>query len=376
MNAVGIYLPPGTELVANGENWRRFKPVNGSWKRSKDAYYGIWEKFLSSGKSYYFGIFGIAGEQYTITHNRTGWTADEWQEIQQRSTEDNRIVEEAVENKRKEAAQKANQMWNAATPSVSADHPYVKKKQIIPVGARQLKNQILVPVYKDQKLTGLQTIFQQVSPNDEVEILKLFLKGTDKKGAFCPLGTISETPEVIFVCEGWATGCSIHHAVKRPVIVAFDAGNIEPVVVKLRTQYPAAKIVICADNDAHYQRELLEDVRQQLKTELTIGASSSTPVQYVNTTEGQYELRAWWSKEDGLPCIIYTIKKPGQKKANKRVLRNTGVAYAKFAASQHHCCLQIPTFANKETTGTDYNDLATEEGLGAVIKQLSGWKDF
>lgn len=372
----GIFLPMGEQLVANGENWKRFKPVNSSWKKNKDAYYGIWEHFLTSGKSYYFGVFGVAGEQYKIEHKRAGWTIEEWKEIASRKEEDNRIVEAAIEKKRKEAAEKADKMWASANPAISASHPYILKKKIIPVGAKQLREQILIPVYRDKKLRGLQTIFEQADSDGELEIVKLFLKGTDKKGSYAPLGKLTEDSDVIFVCEGWATGCSIYEAVKQPVIVAFDAGNILPVVEGLRKRFSSANVVICADNDAHYKRNLLTEVKSKFGIELKIGSSRETPVQYVNKPEGQYEIKAFWSKEDGSPCIVYSCKKPGQSRPNKRTLRNTGVAYANIAASRFKSVVIIPQFTNKETNGTDFNDLACEEGIEVVAKQLSEWKNL
>ena len=36
--------------------------------------------------------------------------------------------------------------------------------------------------------------------------------------------------------------------------VAFDAGNLEPVAVKLRGKFPNAAITICADNDHQHTR--------------------------------------------------------------------------------------------------------------------------
>ena len=68
MNSVGIFLPPGKELTVNGENWQRFKPQNSRFKRDKDAWYAIWERNLSSGKTYYFGVFGVGAESYKIEH--------------------------------------------------------------------------------------------------------------------------------------------------------------------------------------------------------------------------------------------------------------------------------------------------------------------
>lgn len=72
MSSVGIDVPPGVDLVVNGSNWKRFKPANSHFKRGKEVFYGIWEKPLGSGRSYYFGTFGIGSQSYKITHTRSG----------------------------------------------------------------------------------------------------------------------------------------------------------------------------------------------------------------------------------------------------------------------------------------------------------------
>ena len=40
--------------------------------------------------------------------------------------------------------------------------------------------------------------------------------------------------------------------------VAFDAGNLEPVAIKLREKFPNAAITICADNDHKHTRKTPE----------------------------------------------------------------------------------------------------------------------
>jgi len=52
------------------------------------------------------------------------------------------------------------------------------------------------------------------------------------------------------VCEGYATGATIHEATGLAVIVAFDAGNLLPVARFFREKKPDWLIVIAADNDA------------------------------------------------------------------------------------------------------------------------------
>jgi len=54
---------------------------------------------------------------------------------------------------------------------------------------------------------------------------------------------------ILIVCEGFATGASIHEATGQPVAVAFDSGNLEPVAKSLRKLYPDAGLIIAADDD-------------------------------------------------------------------------------------------------------------------------------
>lgn len=49
-------------------------------------------------------------------------------------------------------------------------------------------------------------------------------------------------------------------ATEKPVAVAFDAGNLEPVAKKLRGKFPNAVITICADNDHQHTRHTPEGV--------------------------------------------------------------------------------------------------------------------
>ncbi len=57
--------------------------------------------------------------------------------------------------------------------------------------------------------------------------------------------------ERILVCEGYATGASLHAATGHYVAAAMNAGNLKPVALALRSKYPAAHISIMADNDSH-----------------------------------------------------------------------------------------------------------------------------
>ena len=115
------------------------------------------------------------------------------------------------------------------------------KKQVMAHGVRFSRGSIVVPVRDATgELAGLQFI--------DGDGGKKFLTGTAKKGCWHSVGAISPDAPLC-ICEGYATGASIHKAMGWPVAIAFDAGNLTPVAKALRAKYPAQKIIVCADND-------------------------------------------------------------------------------------------------------------------------------
>lgn len=118
---------------------------------------------------------------------------------------------------------------------------------------------LLVPVMTvDKELRGLQTI----SPEGE----KRFMYGMEKNGNFHMIADPDKdlskdlVQGEIILAEGYATGATLHMATEKPVAVAFDAGNLEPVAKKLREKFPNAAITICADNDHKHTRKTPDGV--------------------------------------------------------------------------------------------------------------------
>lgn len=141
---------------------------------------------------------------------------------------------------REAAAKKATELWGGAG-LVHGEQPYVLKKGIKPSGAKQLKKHIVVPVWRiDGALINLQFIGEDGT--------KRFLTGGEVKGGFCFIG---EPAKTICIAEGWATACSIREATGHAVVVAFNAGNLEPVARALCEKYPDARLIVCADNDQY-----------------------------------------------------------------------------------------------------------------------------
>ncbi len=81
---------------------------------------------------------------------------------------------------------------------------------------------------------------------------KWFLPGGRKRGLFFLLGKLTGQPgEVVLEAEGFATAATIHEDTGRPVLVAFDAGNMTPVVEEFQAAHPGVRLGICCDDDHH-----------------------------------------------------------------------------------------------------------------------------
>ena len=75
---------------------------------------------------------------------------------------------------------------------------------------------------------------------------KIFYPGGKKSGNYF---LIHGSIDVVYLCEGFATGCSIHEATGATVAVAFDAGNLLAVGQNIKARFASSKIICCADND-------------------------------------------------------------------------------------------------------------------------------
>lgn len=160
------------------------------------------------------------------------------------------IREKALRAHRQQQAERARRQAAARDEAVAtwrrADaaqpgHPYLVVKGVGVHGLRQCDGRLQVPMRDaDGKLWSLQSICADGT--------KRFLAGGRKRGLYYAIGR--EVSEVVCIAEGYATAASIHEATGYPTAVAFDAGNLEPVARELRGKFPAALIVICADDDA------------------------------------------------------------------------------------------------------------------------------
>ncbi len=144
-----------------------------------------------------------------------------------------------------ETAQKAQRIWNAATPA-TVEHPYLIRKHVPPCGLRvDTYGNLVVPVMDESnKMTSLQLI-----PPDENQ-KKRFLKNGKTAGGFYHIPAKDKSTDgPLCIVEGYATGASVHVATGHAVLVAFGTSNLEAVARMARNKYPERRIILCADND-------------------------------------------------------------------------------------------------------------------------------
>lgn len=147
---------------------------------------------------------------------------------------------EREDKKRKkwdEVAKECQAFWDISSDAPE-DHPYLTKKQIKPYTLRIDGDALLAPLYYDFKLMGIQRIYADGS--------KYHWKDARKQGCWYE---IQGNAEKVLLCEGVATGHTLHEATGFKTYVCYDAANIVQCVERIAKLNQESIIIICADND-------------------------------------------------------------------------------------------------------------------------------
>jgi len=262
--AIGLPPPTESQLVAAIDNR---KPAR--WSTNDQKFDRAGFCFLRQIDQILVASFGCMR-----TDIRKNWSSKsqkdmsevEWQVHLKRREEFSKQLQDDVELKAAEAAYKAKEQWKNAKPANSS-HPYLMAKKVHPYGLRVDGKNLLVSIYNlaEKDISSLQTIF----PNGE----KRFLSGGTVQGGFYQIG--DESDEVV-ICEGFATGASIHEATGLVVAVAFHAGNLLPVAKAIRDKFPNKKLIIAADDD--WQKDINTGLVKAKEAASLVGAFLAKPL--------------------------------------------------------------------------------------------------
>jgi putative DNA primase/helicase len=212
--------------------WCKFP---GYQKSSKNR--AAWSFMFEDMRGGVFGDFSSNMEGSWQAHNSKPYTEVELKANRERIAAMQAQREAELVQRQHHAAQQAGQRVKAA--AVCTEHPYLTRKGIKRHGVRIEGDKLLIPMVDT---TGAVCSVQTITPDGS----KLFAPGGRVKGCYFAIG---KPKGVLIVCEGFATGASLHECTDHAVAVAFNAGNLESVARALRTKYPELKIIIAADDD-------------------------------------------------------------------------------------------------------------------------------
>jgi len=237
MAGVGIAPADHGVIVADGA-LHRYR-VEGDKQGTLNGFYVLHTDGLPSGA---FGSWKAGINQTWCAKSRNEMTSAERQAQQHRINEARRAAVAELEQRHRDAADKAAYLWNQAKPA-PADFPYLVNKGIQP-GIARIKGDVLVlPIQSfSGELKSLQFIGEEGS--------KRLLSGGAKAGNFI-LVQSPDKPTRTMIAEGWATAQTLAEIEPQArVLAAIDAGNLETVAVGERKQWPGIEIVIALDFDA------------------------------------------------------------------------------------------------------------------------------
>ncbi|WP_371232438.1 toprim domain-containing protein [Pseudomonas sp. QE6] len=208
--------------------------VPGDRTGSRNGWYVL---FLDGIASACFGSWR-AGTSHTWSSRKP---ADplETELIRQR-IEQARRQREAEQHQRQQAvAEYAARLWRDARRADPV-HPYLIAKGCSPYNLRQRGDVLLVPLYYSGELVNLQCIGSDGQ--------KRFLSGGRVKGCYSPLGIIT-VGQPLYLCEGWATGATLHAETGHPIACAMNVGNLLEAGRHLQRRHPNAVLIVAGDDD-------------------------------------------------------------------------------------------------------------------------------
>ena len=182
-------------------------------------------------------------------------------------------------------------LWQAARPA-SAAHCYLAAKRMNPAGLRAHGAAVLIPMHDAAgRLWSLQSIFPDGS--------KRFARGGRCDGMIWQRG---EPGETIAIGEGVATMAAVHAATGLSVAAAFTAGNLAAAARAVRKQWPAARLILCADDDAGRSPNVGMDAANAAAR--TVGGLVARPPKPPGWPEGKgWDFADTWNAPHGAEAI-------------------------------------------------------------------------
>ncbi|MDA8416484.1 MAG: AAA family ATPase [Betaproteobacteria bacterium] len=223
------------------EDFHTWSATAGNYKGESECR-TVWKSFSESGGVTPATLFGMARAQ--------GWS-DKTRAKDERPAQSITKPSPAPKTPVKQAASaNAVDVWERCIPATPAE-PYIYRKKGTPDGLRiypasapplvirgqNVAGYLVVPCWSGEHLQTLQFI-----PPGKAD--KLNLAGASFGDGFFTVGQIAER---VFIVEGIGQAWAVNQATGAAAVVCFGAGRMATVAKKLRSQYPAARLVIVPD---------------------------------------------------------------------------------------------------------------------------------
>lgn len=367
-----------SEIIPDGQTHR----FSTKGKGDKAGWYVLFGDGVPAGK---FGNWRTGLSQSWCAKNHSEMTNDELAEQQDRLVMAQLLREEDRAKRHEEARTKALAIWNSATPA-PLDHPYLSRKQVQPHGTRvDADGKLLVPIYHFSDSGGVVLWAVQEVLGDGKFFHggnKNFLTGSKKLGGFFPIGE-TEGDGQLYFCEGFATGASIHQATGAPVIVCFDAGNLDEVVSQWNDFHQDRPFIIAGDDDQYgaqntgrsratavgkkyncrvvFPKFKNLDKKPNDFNDLAVQEGIQTVRDQLGNGDNR-DASAAKAVREKHPSASITICADNDRSTDG----NPGVTKGRQVAEAIDATLVYP----EGCSGSDFNDLATEKGLEEVKRQI------
>jgi len=224
--------PLGWMPIADGEVHRFYVP--GDRRGTANGWYVL---FLDGIPAGVYGTWKDGETRKWCAHQPA--SRAEARQVAERVRQAIRQRETARAEEQRLVAERANRLWREARKA-NSQHYYLVRKRVDPYMLRQTGEDLWIPLYGDGLLVNL----QRIAPDGT----KRFLKGGRIKGCYSPLGQ-PEPGAPLYVCEGFATGATIHAETGAAVACAMTAQNLLSVGRYLRHRYPRSSLIIAGDDD-------------------------------------------------------------------------------------------------------------------------------
>lgn len=219
--------------------------------REKRGWYSLHEVTNSEGQPILVGSYGIwrgnNNNAQKIQVEKGALSPDQAAALKARIADDRKRADAQRAAEAERASIKAAKVWRQYLPG-PGQSDYLTRKGVQAWGLRWSPSgngTCAIPMVDAAgKVWGLQ-ILRGKNRGAKLE-KEYFPRGLAKKGHYHVIGTVRD---IVMIAEGYATAASLHQATGLPVIVAFDANNLEPVAKSIKKTYKHVRILLCADDD-------------------------------------------------------------------------------------------------------------------------------